>query len=72
MKKDSKLPPVNSMLLSEALRMAKERGWPPTPLREAVVAGAIPSWRSSNRLKARYYVQWADIEKHMRGLPAVA
>ncbi len=56
-----------AMRLSEALRKAKARNWAPTPLREAVVDGRIASYRSSDKGRAWYYVQWRDVEAFFNG-----
>ena len=50
--------------LTQALANIKKK-WPETPvfaLRAAVAEGKVPSRRSSDRKKARYYVQQAALE----------
>ena len=64
--------PMGAIRLSDALREAKDRGWAVTPIRQAAVAGEIPSWRSSHRGRAWYYVQWADVEAYVNNLAVTA
>lgn len=63
-------PEEERLLLSEALRMLREK-YPWTPvaaLRVQVADGTIPSKRSSFKKKARYYVRLSDL---MAAMPEV-
>lgn len=53
--------------LSQALRLLKSNprtSWMPTTrLRKAVINGEVPSRRSSETKKARYYVRLSDLKR---------